>query len=418
MTDPLLDELAWRGLLHEVTPGLSHRLSAGPLHGYAGFDPTARSLQIGNLIVVMLLVHLQRFGHHPVVVVGDGTALIGDPSGRSEERPLLSRAEVEEHAENQRQQLSPFLDESGPNALRVCHNSSWLGGLPLIDFLRDVGKHFTINVMLQKEAVKARLETGISYTEFSYMLLQAYDYLHLYRSEGCELQVGGSDQWGNITAGTDLIRRVTGAGAHGLCAPLVTTPHGRKFGKTAGGAVWLDPELTTPYQFLQFWMNVDDRDVETHLRRFTLLDAETISDLARRAAEAPAERAAQRALARDVTARVHGDAAAQRVEEAAAVLFGGFDPRRARAGVFGDLARELPTAPASEEATLVELLVAAQLVSSKGEARRAIAQGGVYLNQQRVEADRRLEVSDWLEGGYVLLRRGAKHYALAHEVRS
>jgi tyrosyl-tRNA synthetase len=182
--------------------------------------------------------------------------------------------------------------------------------------------------------------------------------------------------------------------------------------------VWLDPELTTPYQFLQFWMNVDDRDVETHLRRFTLLDAETISDLARRAAEAPAERAAQRALARDVTARVHGDAAAQRVEEAAAVLFGGFDPRRARAGVFGDLARELPTAPASEEATLVELLVAAQLVSSKGEARRAIAQGGVYLNQQRVEADRRLEVSDWLEGGYVLLRRGAKHYALAHEVRS
>jgi len=416
MPDPLLDELAWRGLLHDATPGLAGRLTTGPLTGYAGFDPTARSLQIGNLVVVMLLVHLQRHGHRPLAVVGDGTALIGDPSGRSEERPLLSRAEVQEHAENQRQQLSRFLDDTGPNALRVRHNADWLSRMGLIDFLRDVGKHFSINVMLQKESVKARLESGISYAEFSYMLLQACDFLHLYRSEQCELQVGGSDQWGNITAGIDLIRRVAGGEAHGLCAPLITTAQGAKFGKTAAGALWLDPELTSPYQFFQYWMNVDDRDVPGYLRLFTLFDATTIHELTERAAAEPAARDGQRALARDLTARVHGETAATRAEQAAGVLFGGFDPHRAQPGVFSDLARELPVADVRVDASLIELLVAAGLVGSKGEARRAIAQGGVYLNHRRIEADRRLETSDWLQGGYALLRRGAKHYGLARAI--
>ena len=418
MPDPLFDELAWRGLLHDATPGLAARLAGGPLTAYAGFDPTARSLQIGNLVVVMLLVHLQRHGHQPVAVVGDGTALIGDPSGRSEERPLLSRAEVQEHAENQRQQLSRFLDDSGPRALRVRHNADWLSRMALIDFLRDVGKHFSINVMLQKESVRARLESGISYAEFSYMLLQAYDFLHLYRSEQCELQVGGTDQWGNITAGTDLIRRVIGAEAHGLCAPLITTAHGTKFGKTAAGALWLDPDLTSPYQFFQFWMNVDDRDVEGYLRLFTLLDASAVHELSTRAAGAPAAREGQRALARDLTARVHGDTAASRAEQAAAVLFGGFDPHRAYPGVFSDLARELPVGDVREDASVVEGLVAAGLVGSKSEARRALAQGGIYLNHRRVEADRRLEASDWLGGGYALLRRGTKHYGLARATRT
>jgi len=417
MPDPLLDELAWRGLLHDATPGLAARLAAGPLTAYAGFDPTARSLQIGNLVVVMLLVHLQRHGHRPVAVVGDGTALIGDPSGRSEERPLLSRAEVEEHAENQRRQLARFLDDAGPNALLVRHNADWLAPVPLIDFLRDVGKHFSINVMLQKESVKARLDAGISYTEFSYMLLQAYDFLHLHRSEHCELQVGGSDQWGNITAGTDLIRRVVGAEAHGLCAPLITTAQGTKFGKTAAGALWLDPALTSPYQFFQFWMNVDDRDIEGYLRVFTLLGGDTIREIIDRATAAPAAREGQRALARDVTTRVHGDVAASRAEQAAAVLFGGFDPHRAQPGVFRDLARELPVADAPESASIAELLVATGLVGSKGDARRAITQGGVYLNHQRVEADRRMESSDWLSDGYALLRRGPKHYGLARVTR-
>jgi len=275
----LLDEVAWRGLLHEQTPGLAARLARGPITGYAGFDPTAPSLQVGNLIPVMLLAHLQRCGGHPVVVLGGGTGMIGDPSGRSAERPLLTAEDVAGNVERQRAQLARFLDFSGARAARLVDNREWLGEARLLEFLRDVGKHFTISYMLQKESVRSRMEAGISYTEFSYMLLQAYDFLQLHGRHDCELQVGGSDQWGNITAGIELIRRVAGAEAHALVAPMVTTATGAKFGKSAGNAVWLDPAMTSPYQFFQYWINADDRDADRYLRMFTFRPREEIEAL-------------------------------------------------------------------------------------------------------------------------------------------
>jgi tyrosyl-tRNA synthetase len=264
--EPLLAELTWRGLVENLTPGLKERLAQGPITGYVGFDPTAPSLQIGNLVPVVLLAHLQRAGGKPIVVIGAGTGMIGDPSGKRSERPLLEESAIQENADRQRRQLERFLDfTSGPQRAEVVNNADWLTQLNLVSFLRDIGKHFTLSYMLQKESVKSRLEEGISYTEFSYMMLQAYDFLQLYRHNGCELQLGGSDQWGNITAGRELIRRVEGGEAHGLTAPLLTASGGSKFGKTEEGSVWLDPEMTSPYRFHQFWVNVDDRDVMSYL---------------------------------------------------------------------------------------------------------------------------------------------------------
>ncbi|PYO70761.1 MAG: tyrosine--tRNA ligase, partial [Gemmatimonadetes bacterium] len=267
MTD-LFAELEWRGFVHHATPGLKAHLAKGPVSAYCGFDPTAPSLQLGNLMPIMLLLQLQRAGHRPIAVMGGGTGLIGDPSGKRAERPLLTPQQITEHVQRMRDQMAQFLDfDPGPAAALLVDNAKWLVPQKLVDFLRDIGKHFTVNVMLQKESVQARLEGGLSYTEFSYMLLQAYDYLHLYRKERCTLQVGGSDQWGNITAGVDLIRRLENGEAHGLVAPLVTTAAGAKFGKSdAGAAIYLDPALTSPYRFYQFWVNVDDRDVESYLK--------------------------------------------------------------------------------------------------------------------------------------------------------
>ena len=411
----LLAELRWRGLVHEATPGLDAHLARGPLTAYCGFDPTAPSLQLGNLVPLMLLQHLQRAGHRPIVLMGGGTGLIGDPSGKRTERPLLSPEELRANLEAQWAQMAGFLDFRADRA-RLIDNAEWLVPERLVDFLRTVGKHFTINVMLQKESVKARLESGLSFTEFSYMLLQAYDYLELFRRHRCTLQVGGSDQWGNITAGVDLVRRTEGAEVHGLVAPLVTTAAGAKFGKSEAGAIYLDPKMTSPFKFRQFWVNTDDRDVEQYLKLFSLRPREGpdgLDALLRRQAEDPAGRAAQQALAFEMTERVHGRAATDAVTQAASILFGEWDPHRAEADTFVVLAQEIPTAAVGGGATLVDALAGAGLVKSRSEARRQIEQGGIYVNQQRIQdAARTLEAADWLAGGYVLLRKGKKDYAL------
>jgi tyrosyl-tRNA synthetase len=413
----LLDELTWRGLLYQCTDGLRDALAAGPVSAYCGFDPTAPSLHIGNLLPIMVLVHLQRAGHRPIALVGGGTGLIGDPSGKSSERPLSTPETVDANARAIRGQLERFLDFSGSHAAGIRNNAEWLLPLSAVDFLREVGKHFTVNYMMAKESVKARLDAGISYTEFSYMLLQAYDYLELHRREGVTLQVGGSDQWGNITAGVELIRRVTGHEAHALTVPLVTTAAGTKFGKTEAGAVFLDPARTSPYRFYQFWINVDDRDVVRFLRYFTLLSPEEIEALGRETAAHPERRAAQQALAADVTARVHGSEAARTAAEVSALLFGKGDPRALSAAALEALAAEVPfvelPAPADGELDTLELFVAAKLAPSKGAARRLLEQGGLNVNDRRLgTADRTISTSELLPGRHLLLRKGAREYCL------
>jgi tyrosyl-tRNA synthetase len=409
-------ELGWRGFVQQATPGLAQHLTRDNVTAYCGFDPTAPSLQVGNLVPIMLLVHLQRAGHRPIVLMGGGTGLIGDPAGKRSERPLLPREQIIAYLQRQRDQMARFL-EFGPGrrAALLLDNAKWLTSLTLIDFLRDTGKHFTVSVMLQKESARTRLDTGLSYTEFSYMLLQAYDFLHLHRQYSCTLQVGGSDQWGNITAGVELIRRVEDAEAHGLVAPLVTTASGQKFGKTEAGAVWLDPTLTSPYKFYQFWVNSDDRDVGLYLKLFSLRTREEITALVERGKKDPGAREAQRAVAQELTTRVHGADASESAVTASAILFGEFDPHRADAAVFDVLAQEVPTAtlPDRDGVTLVDAVVRAGLAKSKSEARRSIEQGGIYLNQQRVkEAERKLRAEDWVAGRNALLRKGKKDYAL------
>jgi len=409
--ESLLDELTWRGLVENQTPGLEERLAEGPITGYVGFDPTASSLQIGNLVPVMLLAHLQRAGGKPLVVIGGGTGLIGDPSGKRSERPLHDEDTVRANAARQRAQLERFLDFStGPSGAEVADNAEWLTALGLVSFLRDVGKHFTLSYMLQKESVKSRLEEGISYTEFSYMLLQAYDFLQLYRHKGCELQLGGSDQWGNITAGRELVRRVTESEVHGLTAPLLTTSGGGKFGKTEAGSVWLDPTMTSPYRFYQFWMNVDDRDVLSYLGSLTFLPRDEIGDLMERHAGRPEERIPHKALAGDVTTRVHGEPAAAGAQSASRVMFGELDPREAGAATWETLAAELPSGELrlSGEISAVDLLAQSSLCKSKSEARRLLGQGGVSLNRQPLAADASVGPDQVLAGGYLWLRRGKK----------
>jgi tyrosyl-tRNA synthetase len=410
-------ELEWRGFVHQATPDLKSHLASGRISIYCGFDPTAASLQLGNLMPLMLLRQLQLAGHRPIVLMGGGTGLIGDPSGKRNERPLLSKDQIRENLQRQRDQMARLLDfDAKDTRALVLNNADWLVEQRLVDFLRDIGKHFSVNVMLQKESVQARLEAGISYTEFSYMLLQAYDFLHLFRDARyrCTVQVGGSDQWGNITAGIDLIRRVEGGEGHGLVAPLLTTAAGAKFGKSEDGAIWLDAVMTSPYQFYQYWINVDDRDVGRYLKLFSLKPRRELEQLLEANALEPHRRVAQRELGMEVTQRIHGEAANNAIV-ASEILFGEFDPRQADARAFAALAQEVPTTtlPARTDLTLVDAVVQAGLAKSKSEARRAIEQGGLYVNQQRVqEVDRRLETGDWIADRYVLLRKGKKDYAL------
>jgi len=412
----VLQELEWRGFVQQATPGLAAHFAKAPVTAYCGFDPTAPSLQLGNLMPLMLLANLQRAGHRPIVLMGGGTGLIGDPSGKSSERPLLSKEQIRENVRRQRDQSARFLDfGTGPTAALVLDNAKWLVEQRLIDFLRDVGKHFTVNVMMQKESVKARMDSGLSFTEFSYMLLQAYDFLHLYRERQCTLQVAGSDQWGNITAGVELIRRVENAEAHGLVAPLVTRASGQKFGKTESGAVYLDPEMTSPYKFYQFWINVDDRDVESYLKLFTLKSRQEIDALMSEQKRHSAARPAQHALAADVTTRVHGAELLSGVQAASAILFGE-EQAEVHPQVFDVLAGEIPTIPvegAADRVALVDLVTRAGLAKSKSEARRSIEQGGIYVNQQRIDdVARTIGSQDWIGGKNLLLRKGKKEYAL------
>jgi tyrosyl-tRNA synthetase len=408
----LLDELSWRGMVYQHTDGLADALATASLGAYAGFDPTASSLHVGHLVPVMGLAHLQRAGHSPIALVGGGTGLIGDPSGKSAERQLLSAEEIEANSRAIEKQLERFLDFSGPRAARMRDNAAWLRPLRAVDFMRDVGKHFTINYMLAKDSVQSRIEGGISFTEFSYMLLQAYDFLELHRREGVTLQIGGSDQWGNITAGLELIRRVEGVTAHALTMPLVTTASGTKFGKTEAGAVWLDPARTSPYKLYQYWINVDDRDVGKYLRLFTLMSREEIEALDKLVAAAPEKREAQQSLARDVTARIHGDAAARVAEEGSRVLFGKGDPGSLSEQVLEALSSEIPFAELTPAPGLLDALVSLKLVPSKGAARRLVEQGGVNVNGQRAAVDTALNGATALHGKYFLIRKGARDFGL------
>ena len=412
-----LDELAWRGLLFQHTDGAAAALAKAPLTGFCGFDPTASSLHAGNLVAMMSLVHLQRGGHRPVALVGGGTGMIGDPSGKASERQLLTPDIVDANIAGISAQLARVLDFDGPRGAVMRNNGDWLRPLDLIGFLRDVGKHFTVNYMLQKDSVDARLgsETGISFTEFSYMLLQAYDFAELYRRDGVTLQVGGSDQWGNITAGTTLVRKMHGVEAHGVTLPLLTTSAGTKFGKSEAGAVWLDAERTSPYQFYQFWIGADDRDVGRYLRTFTLLTRAEIEALDDITAATPEKRAAQQLLARMVTTMIHGAGSAQTAAEVSALLFAKGDPASLSASALGALAREVPSADVSraESFDTLALFVAAGLTASKGEARRLLQQGGLSCNGAKLSTDdATLPVGKLLRGQYLLLRKGARDYAL------
>ena len=416
----LLSELQWRGMLHQNTEGLAEHLrSREMVTAYCGFDPTASSLHVGNLVPVMGLVHAQRCGLRPVFLAGGGTGLIGDPSGKTSERPLRSAEEIASNAESIRKQLERFVDPSGKNGAVVRNNLKWLEPLPAIQFMRDVGKHFTVNYMLQKESVKTRLDAGMSFTEFSYMLLQAYDYLQLHDELGVTLQVGGSDQFGNITAGVELVRRVRGAEAHGLTFPLLTTAAGTKFGKTEAGAVWLDPDRTSPYQFYQFWINADDRDVGRLLRTFTLKPQNEIEALDRATSEQPEKRDAQRELAADVTRRVHGDDALNAVQQVSQLLFGKGDARSLSEGALALLEREIPLFLVSggslDTNAILEAVSTGEnaLFKSKGEAKRSVAQGGLYINGERVGVEpRAIESGEFLPGGRLLIRKGSRNYAL------
>ena len=413
------EELEWRGLIHSATEGLRDHLGSRKVTGYIGFDPTASSLHVGSLLPLMALARFQRAGHTPIAILGGATGRIGDPSGKITERPVLSLEELEKNLEGIAKQIAMFVDidaEVSPGL--ILDNSQWLTDIRYLDFLRDIGRHFRINQMLNRDAVKMRLEreTGMTYAEFSYNLLQAYDYLVLHEEYGCTLQMGGSDQWGNIVSGIDLVRRVLGMSVFGLVSPLVTTTSGSKFGKTEAGTVWLDAGKTSPFEFFQFWLNTNHADVVQYLKYFTWLPKPEIDSLEDSLRSQPEARLPHRALAREVTKLIHGEEAAVRAESAAKLLFREIhaetDP-----GDVEELLRNVPSfdAPASllddDGVPVLEIIVDSGLLRSKGEARRLIAGGGFYINGSRVEAaDRILTSQDLTDGGLIILRKGRKQY--------
>jgi tyrosyl-tRNA synthetase len=422
----IIDELTWRGLIALSTDldELRKALDSGPVTVYVGFDPTAPGLHIGNLVQLLTLRRLQLAGHRPIAVVGGATGLIGDPSGKSAERVLNPTEVVAQWVERIRGEVSRFLGFDGDNGALVVSNLDWTAGMSALGFLRDIGKHFPVNQMLARESVKARLEAGgISYTEFSYQILQALDYLELYRRHQCTLQVGGSDQWGNLVAGVDLIRRVEGASVHALATTLITKPDGTKYGKTEGGAIWISPDLMSPYAFYQFWLNVTDAEVPGLLRVFTFRSREEIEDLERQTAERPSARAGQRALAEDVTTLVHGAEACRRVMAASRALFGQGDLEDIDEATLTDAYAEVPHAEVRQAGdggagggegsgglpTVADLMALTGIVPSKSAARRAIAEGGAYLNNRKVTSEDAVPVpGDLLRGGYLILRRGKR----------
>ncbi|MBI1805588.1 MAG: tyrosine--tRNA ligase [Ignavibacteria bacterium] len=427
-------ELAWRGFLHTSTVGAEKHLADAPLRekkvtGYVGFDPTAASLHVGSLLPIMGLVHLQRAGHTPIAIAGGGTGMIGDPSGKAQERKLLLKEDIEANLEGIKKQLMHFLDfNAKSNPAKLVNNADWLTKISMMEFLRDVGKFFSVNEMLAKDSVKSRLEQeqGMSFTEFSYSLLQSYDYLQLFEKYDCTLQMGGSDQWGNIVGGIDLIRRKHGKEVHGIVFPLITTSSGTKFGKTEAGTVWLDPQRTSPYRFYQYWINVGDKDVIKFLRLFTLLSQSEIESYHGDAMEGAMDwlpksqetREAQRKLAEEVTRTVHGESALAQAVKASKIFFGGEITdvnENELLDIFSDVPSvEIPKDRLSGEGLpLIDAMVTAGVTKSKGEARRAIQQGGIYLNNVRISDEgKKVAIDDTIKGKFIVLRKGGRNYFL------
>ena len=419
----ILEELKWRGLVADCTdaPELTKKISA-PITLYCGFDPTADSLHVGNLVPLLALRRFQLLGHHPIAVAGGATGMVGDPSGKTQERQLLTPEVLTRNISSVKEQLKRLLDfDAKQNPARLVDNASWTANISYLDFLRDIGKHFSVNQMVAKESVRARMEdreAGISYTEFSYMLLQAFDFFVLCEKYGCELQIGGSDQWGNITAGIDLIRKKLGKTAYGLTLPLITNADGTKFGKTEAGAVWLDPKRTSVYRFYQFWINTDDRDVVRYLKFFTFLSKEEIADLEKKHAENPGAREAHKALAKAATDLIHGSDATAEAVRASEILFGG-ELKGVAESTFNEIVGEVPTKEVEKSKLggaglpLAELLVHSGLCSSKGQARKDIEGGGVNVNNVREpNIQRAVTSNDLLFGRHILLRKGKKNYVV------
>ncbi len=420
----VFDEFKWRGLVYDSTEGMREVFETEKIMGYIGFDPSASSLHCGSLLPIMGLVRLQKFGHIPIAVAGGGTGLIGDPSGKTTERQMLTKEMVNFNLEGIKAQLARFLDfDSKVNPAIMVNNADWLTTVSLTDFLRDVGKHFSVNTMIAKETVKRRLEAeGISYTEFSYLLLQSYDFLKLYEKYHCTLQMGGSDQWGNITSGVDLIRKMHGTKAHALVFPLLTTSSGSKFGKTESGAVWLDPQRTSPYRFYQFWLNTEDKDAVNYLKYFTLLTKPEIEELAVSLAASPEKREAQRKLAQEVTRLVHGDEALRKAEQASCILFGEAVSNLSLQDVL-EVFADVPSVNLSKSQfegsglSVVDVVASAGMAQSKGEAKRLIQGGGVYLNNVRItDVKNNVRLNESIEGQALILRKGQKEYRLVRLV--
>lgn len=422
-----VEELEWRGMIHNITPNTREQLLKEQTSGYVGFDPTADSLHIGNLVPIMLLTHFQNAGHKPVALVGGATGMVGDPSGKSEERTFLTEDVLQHNLECQKKQLAQFLDFSSEidNAAEIVNNYDWFKDFSFLDFLRDTGKHITVNYMMAKDSVKKRLETGISFTEFSYQLIQGYDFYWLNQNKNCKLQMGGSDQWGNIVTGTELIRRKSDGEAYALTCPLITKSDGSKFGKSEGGNVWLDAEKTSPYKFYQFWLNTSDEDAAKYIRIFTLKPKAEIEDLEKQHAEAPHLRTLQKALAEDITIRVHSEEDLANAIAASEILFGNSTAdslQKLSERDFLSVFEGVPQAETSKEElsagiNIIDFTVdKAKAFASKGEARRMIQNNGVSINKTKVNLEKQVELSDLILDKYILLQKGKKNYYLIHLV--
>ncbi len=421
-----VSELQWRGMIHDIMPGTEEQLEKEMTTAYVGFDPTADSLHIGNLVSIMMLKHLQAAGHKPLALVGGATGMVGDPSGKSEERKFLTEETLQHNLEGVKAQLESFLDfDCGENSAEIVNNYDWFKDFSLLGFLRDAGKHLTVNYMMSKDSVKKRLETGISFTEFSYQLIQGYDFYHLNKEKNCKLQMGGSDQWGNITTGTEFIRRLGGGDAFALTCPLITKADGSKFGKSEGGNIWLDPEKTSPYKFYQFWLNQSDEDALKSIKIFTMKTEEEINKLATRHAEAPHTRILQNAIADDITVTVHSQEALDNAKAASEILFGKTTEENVRElskGALESIGLEVPKHEVaksiiSEKVGIVDLLSEyAPIFSSKGEARRALKNNAVAVNKTKVQDSKTVSSADVIQDDYILVQNGKKNYHLINLV--
>ena len=415
-------ELQWRGMIHDIMPGTEEQLEKESTSAYVGFDPTADSLHIGHLVSIMMLKHLQNAGHKPIALVGGATGMVGDPSGKSEERKFLTEEVLQKNLQGVKAQLKSFLDfDCGENSAEIVNNYDWFKEFSLLDFLRDAGKHLTVNYMMSKDSVKKRLETGISFTEFSYQLIQGYDFYHLNKEKNCKLQMGGSDQWGNITTGTEFIRRLGGGDAFALTCPLLTKSDGSKFGKSEGGNIWLDPKKTSPYKFHQFWLNQSDEDALKSIKIFTMKSEKEIKELAKKHNEAPHTRVLQNALADNITVTVHSQEALDNAKAAAQILFGKTteeNVRKLSKGALESISNEVPKHEVSkeiigDEVGIIDLLSEyAPIFSSKGEARRALKNNAVALNKTKVQDSKTVSSADIIQNNYILVQNGKKNYHL------